>query len=146
MKILDQANKAKETHKESEIKEEINLAVQEIIIEELGDNSLTKIANKLPQKLDGLTSEIKNNKIIGEYKGYQYTIDEMINITVQKITGIMIDYSLSENNYTNKDIILTISAISTNGKIKNIEAPGNIEKKRREYIYNNSKRKLWVYG
>ncbi len=129
MKILDQANKAKETHKESEIKEEINLAVQEIIIEELGDNSLTKIANKLPQKLDGLTSEIKNNKIIGEYKGYQYTIDEMINITVQKITGIMIDYSLSENNYTNKDIILTISAISTNGKIKNIEAPGNIEKK-----------------
>lgn len=82
--LLKKSEESSEKTQEAQIKEEINLTIQEIIIEELGDTSLEKIKEKLPIKLDGLTAEIKEDKIYGEYKGYEYTIDSVLNISVQK--------------------------------------------------------------
>lgn len=126
--LFGRAKESNEKTQEAQIKEKINLAIQEITIEELGDNSLEKIKEKLPIKLDGLMAEIEENKIFGEYNEYEYIIDDGLNISVQKATGIKIEYSLSTTDYTNNDITLIINSKSTNGEIKSIQKPESITK------------------
>lgn len=126
--------KAKEAREETEtiqIQEEIQLAIMEIQMEEVSkgkDEILEILANgKLEEKLEGITAQL-SNEITGEYKGYNYTIDDKLNVTIgSKILGISFKYTLSHQGYTNQDIILTISATSTNGDVI-IEGPSTLTK------------------
>lgn len=129
--ILNKAGKAKEKTKEEQIKEEIELAIIEIQTEKLSEGktvTLATLANgQLEEKLQNIIANLGNNEIVGQYKGYEYIIDDKFHVIIGgKAGGIYINYELSNYEYTNQDILLTIHAISTNGEITNIEGPSQL--------------------
>ncbi|MCI8759888.1 MAG: hypothetical protein HFJ34_01975 [Clostridia bacterium] len=131
--ILNKANQASEETLKAQIKEEIELAIIEIQAEEISEGrkvTLETLANgQLTNKLQNITATLQNNEIIGEYKGYDYTIDDKFKVTIgNKVKGINISYELSNEEYTNQDITLTIHATSTNGEITKIEGPTELMK------------------
>ncbi len=131
--ILNKANQASEETLKAQIKEEIELAIIEIQAEEISEGrkvTLETLANgQLTNKLQNLTATLQNNEIIGAYKGYDYTIDDKFKVTIgNKVKGINISYELSNEEYTNQDITLTIHATSTNGEIAKIEGPAELMK------------------
>lgn len=131
--ILKNATKAGEETIKAQIKEEIELAIQEIQIEELPKGNqvtLESLANgQLQNKLEGIIADKINNEIQGEYKDYEYTIDEKFKVEIaNKITGTRISYTLNPKEYTNQNVILTVNATSTDSQITNIEAPSGLTK------------------
>ena len=88
--IFKTAQNAGKEYKKAEIKEEIELAILDIQGEEIQNgNELTqeRLKDKLPSKLNNITAEIKDNKITGTYKGYEYEIDDKFNVTIGKNNG-----------------------------------------------------------
>lgn len=88
------AGDAASEYEKAKIKEEIELAVMDIEHEEIASgNELTleKIEEKLPGKLNNITAQLEDNKIVGEYKGYEYEIDNKFNVTIGKNNGTNID-------------------------------------------------------
>ena len=107
--LFVKAEEAREETETIQIQEEIQLAIMEIQMEEVSkgkDEILEILANgKLEEKLEGITAQL-SNEITGEYKGYNYTIDDKLNVTIgSKILGISFKYTLSHQGYTNQDII-----------------------------------------
>ena len=131
--ILNQSSKAQEKTLQAQIKEEIEMTIIEIQTEELSNKKTvtleTLVNGQLANKLPNIIAELEDNKIIGEYKGYEYTIDDKFKVTIgNKVKGINISYELSNEEYTNQDITLTIHATSTNGEIAKIEGPAELMK------------------
>ena len=129
--ILNTAKDAAEKTTKEALKEQIQFQILDLQTEEitLGENlTHEKLAEKLQEKLD-ITTEVDGNEITGEYQGYDYTIDERFNVIIgEKQTGISIKYTLSNEDYTNQDITLTVEAKSSVGNIRSIQAPDNITK------------------
>lgn len=130
--ILKKATEAEDKTEKAKVIEEIQLAIMEIQIEEkekLNEVTLETLAQgQLENKLEGITSILNENEIMGEYKGYEYKIDENFKVTVEKIQGLKLNYTLNPKGYTNGNIILTINASSTDGEITNIEVPNTLTK------------------
>lgn len=148
--ILNQATTSKEETIKAQLKEEIELAIAAIKAEELPKGNpvtLESLAGKEEgeegqlEKAEELqkgtiTAKLGEPGIVGEYKGYNYTIDGNFKVTIEgTITGISINYSLSTEDgiletdkYTNKDVTLTINASSTNGNIVSITGLEGLEK------------------
>lgn len=138
--LLSKATTAKEETKKAEIREEIELAIAAIQAEELSKGNKVTLETlagseeepgqlENSKDLEGITAKLNVKKITGEYKGYDYTIDEKLKVRIgDSVTGINIKYELSTNEYTNKDITLSVTAESTNGGNVNITAPEGIEK------------------
>lgn len=129
--LFAKSEEAKQRTIIAQLKEEIEIAIQEIQIEEIENGNILTlqiISEKLPQKLTGLTARLEQIYIVGEYKGYDYTIDDKFKVEINnKIQGISINYTLSNTDlYTNQDIILSISAQSTNGGIVSLSGPDDI--------------------
>lgn len=130
--ILSKVSQAKEKTIEAQLKEEIEIAIIDIQMEEIKKGNSTTlevlIKNKLENRLEDITTELNNNEITGEYKGYDYTIDDKLNVIIgAKASGISLKYTLNTTGYTNQDIILTIIATSINGDII-IDEPDNLTK------------------
>ncbi len=94
--LINRAKDTKIATEIAEIKEEIEMAIMDIQIEEIekGNNvTLETLENKqLANKLDNITAQLRNNEIIGEYKGYEYIINKKLEVTVkEKIEGENID-------------------------------------------------------
>ena len=131
--ILNKASQAGEKTIKAQLKEEIELAIIEIQAEELPKGRSvtleTLVNGQLTNKLQDITATLENNEIIGEYKGYDYTIDDKFNVIIGgQVKGISIEYELNNQEYTNQDITLTIHATSTNGEITKIEGPTELIK------------------
>lgn len=131
--ILKKAGQAKEKTIEGELKEEIELAIMEIQTEEIPKGNpvnIETLANgQLTDRIEDIIVEIENDNIVGEYKGYEYTIDSNLKVTIgEKIKGISISYTLNPSNYTNGNIILKLNVRTSNGEITNIEVPADIVK------------------
>lgn len=131
--LFSRAKEAKEKTIKAELKEEIELAIINIQAEELskGNNvTLETLAHgQLENKLEGITTQLNNNEITGEYKGYEYIIDNNLKVTIEgRVQGISISYKLNPSGYTNGNILLTIEATSTNGEITKIEGPSALNK------------------
>ncbi len=117
--ILNKASKAEEETIEAQLKEEIELAIIEIQTEELPkQNSVTLetlAKGQLNSKLEDITARLENNKITGEYKGYNYTIDDKFKVVIgEKIKeepiidikeGEYVNY-VDKNGITRKSIVL----------------------------------------
>lgn len=136
--ILSKASKAEEETIKAQLKEEIEMAIMEIQMEEIEKGNkvtLETLANKyheeLSKKLDEITIQLNEDEITGEYKGYEYKIDKNLKVTIEgKIKGISFRYQLNPEGYTNQEITITINASSTNGNITNIQCiNGNATKK-----------------
>lgn len=129
--ILNNADKATEETAKAQIKEEIELKIAEIQIDEGKKEqklTLAKIKEQLPEKLDGLVADLGNNEIIGEYKGYFYIIDDKFIVTIGgKVAETdpvpQITYTLSTEQQDVREVIITINASIRNGSIVEITKP-----------------------
>lgn len=91
--LFGKVKEAKETSIKAQLEEEIVLAIQEIQIEEIpkGNNvTLETLANgQLAEKLEEITADVEDDEIVGEYKGYNYTIDSNFKVKIgDKSEGI----------------------------------------------------------
>ena len=157
--LFFKATSAKEKAKKAEIKEEIQLAIQEIQAEEIskGNNvTLETLANGQlanSKDLEGIKSEldIEEDKIIVDYKGYSYTIDRNLKVDVLEKTEKEIPkltYKIlteGEVDFGGK-VQVEITAEITKG-IVTIEFPSDfsLEEKREDtdskkvYVYSTTK-------
>ena len=110
--LFENAKKAKEKSIEAQLKEEISLAIQSIKLDEIpkGNNvTLTTLANgQLEEKLEDITATIENEKLSGEYKGYNYEIDSNFNIQIIGKSNISFSYTKEPTSYTNNQVIINI--------------------------------------
>lgn len=120
--IFNRAKQSKEETTKAELKQEIEFAILEIQIEknEMGEVlTLDKLVNTeqlLAKKLTGITGEIQNNTIVGEYKDYNYIIKENFEVIIDsKVSGLKMTYSLQPAGYTKSDIIITLEAKAEDG-------------------------------
>ena len=125
--LFANTKRAKEKSMEGQLKEEISLAIQDIEVEEIskgnGVTLETLAGGQLENKLKDITAELDDDKINGEYSGYEYTIDSKFNVKIEnKVTGISLKFELNnDKEYTNEKIILTVKASSTEGDITGIQ-------------------------
>lgn len=138
--LLSKATTAKEETKKAEIREEIELAIAAIQAEELQKGNKVTLETlagseeepgqlENSKDLEGITAKLNGKQITGEYKGYDYTIDENLKVRIgDSVTGININYKLSTTDYTNQDITLSVTAESTNGGNVNITAQNELTK------------------
>ena len=93
--LFANAKKQKEKSMEGQLKEEISLAIQSIQTEEIyKGNSVTLetlAGGQLQKELKDITAELADGEINGEYKDYEYTIDESLMLTINgPVTGVRI--------------------------------------------------------
>ena len=131
--ILTKASNAKEKHAISQAKEKVELAIQELMIEEQSKgNTLTK------ERLKGL--EGRGNYEIGVESTesfpveavcdmYKFGIDENYRVTyIGKSNGTIVTYTAEPSGYTNQDSV-TIKLKVKNAKgIKEIQCPDGTSK------------------
>lgn len=124
--ILKRATNAVDKTEKARIKEEIELAILDIQAEEIAKGNkvtLETLANgQLQEKIEA-DSELEEDTIIGEYKGYEYQIDNNLEVTIEEVKGIMFRYELNTKEYTKEDIEVFIKTSSKNGNITNIQIP-----------------------
>lgn len=89
--ILTKAKEASNEYKESEIKEELEIAIVEIQIDELNNNrslNMLTIVNKLPQiienKEEEITIQMVGNEAEGIYKEKKFIITEKFEVIINK--------------------------------------------------------------
>lgn len=150
--ILNQASKAGEETIKAQLKEEIEFAISEIQIEELPEGrtvTLETLKNKLPEKLEGLTAELGENEITGEYKDYEYHIDSNFKVTIlDKNIGEkpIITYSLDTEEVGATQVMITVTANITNGTIVEIIKPdGTKEENTNTVSYTVNKSGKYVF-
>ena len=128
--LFANAKKA-EKSMEGQLKEEISLAIQSIQTEEIyKGNSVTLetlAGGQLQKELKDITAELTDGEINGEYKDYEYTIDDKFNVTINgPITGVRIKGSAEVQTgyvFEGNTVEIKVTASITEGAITGIEAP-----------------------
>ena len=129
--LFANAKKAKEKSMEGQLKEEISLAIQSIQTEEIyKGNSVTLetlAGGQLQKELKDITAELADREINGEYKDYEYTIDDKFNVTINgPVTGVRIKGSAEVQTgyvFEGSTVEIKVTASITEGTITGIEAP-----------------------
>ena len=129
--LFANAKKAKEKSMEGQLKEEISLAIQSIQTEEIyKGNSVTLetlAGGQLEKELKDITAELADGEINGEYKDYEYTIDDKFNVTINgPITGVRIKGIAEVQTgyvFEGNTVEIKVTASITEGTITGIEAP-----------------------
>ena len=130
-RLFANAKKAKEKSMEGQLKEEISLAIQSIQTEEIyKGNSVTLetlAGGQLEKELKDITAELADGEINGEYKDYEYTIDDKFNVTINgPITGVRIKGIAEVQTgyvFEGNTVEIKVTASITEGTITGIEAP-----------------------
>ena len=130
--LFANAKKAKEKSMEGKLKEEISLAIQAIQTEEIyKGNSVTLetlAGGQLQKELKDITAELADGEINGEYKDYEYIIDDKFNVTINgPVTGVRIKGSAEVQTegyvFEGNTVEIKVTASITEGTITGIEAP-----------------------
>ena len=129
--LFANAKKAKEKSMEGQLKEEISLAIQSIQTEEIyKGNSVTLetlAGGQLEKELKDITAELADGEINGEYKDYEYTIDDKFNVTINgPITGVRIKGIAEVQTgyvFEGNTVEIKVTASITEETITGIEAP-----------------------
>ena len=123
--LFTNAKRAKDESMKEQLKEEINLAIQSIKTEEIyKGNSVTLetlAEGQLEEALTDITAELDGDKINGEYKNYEYTIDSNFNVTIKEEETEAI-YEIISTEGDKKNIIIKIK---NNAGINRIIMPNN---------------------
>ncbi len=109
--VLTKANSAKNKTEEAGVKEEIELAVQEIITERYDKETLSvkKIADYLPEKLEKIVIyEVLEDKIRGQYKGYDFEINSSFVVKIVGKSEETITYTIEPEGYTKDFVTITL--------------------------------------
>ena len=130
--LFANAKIAKEKSMEGQLKEEINLAIQDIQVEEISKGNevtLESLAGgQLESKLKDITAELADGEINGEYRDYEYTIDSKFNVTINgPVTGERIKGNAEVQTegyiFEGTPVEIKVTASITGGTITGIEAP-----------------------
>ena len=157
--LFGKAQDAKERTIKAQLKEEIEMAIQEIQLEEIPKGksvTLESLAKgQLLAKLTEITAELGTNEITGEYKDYDYTIDSNFKIEIGgKVSGIkptgtaeiLTTGYIFEGAGT---VQIKITASITEGTITGIEAPSGAtlttDTSTTEKIYTVEKNGTYVF-
>ena len=155
--LFANAKKAKEKSMEGQLKEEISLAIQSIQTEEIyKGNSVTLetlAGGQLEKELKDITAELADGEINGEYKDYEYTIDDKFNVTINgPITGVRIKGSAEVQTgyvFEGNTVEIKVTASITEGTITGIEAPEGATLKTNtsttEKVYTVNKNGAYVF-
>ena len=155
--LFANAKKAKEKSMEGQLKEEISLAIQSIQTEEIyKGNSVTLetlAGGQLQKELKDITAELTDGEINGEYKDYEYTIDDKFNVTINgPVTGVRIKGSAEVQTgyvFEGNTVEIKVTASITEGTITGIEAPEGATLKTNtsttEKVYTVNKNGAYVF-
>ena len=129
--LFANAKKAKEKSMEGQLTEEISLAIQSIQAEEIyKGNSVTLetlAGGQLQKELKDITAELADGEINGEYKDYEYTIDDKFNVTINEpVTGVRIKGNAEVQTgyvFEGNTVEIKVTASITEGTITGIVAP-----------------------
>ena len=155
--LFANAKKAKEKSMEGQLKEEISLAIQSIQTEEIyKGNSVTLetlAGGQLEKELKDITAELADGEINGEYKDYEYTIDDKFNVTINgPVTGVRIKGNAEVQTgyvFEGGTVEIKVTASITEGTITGIEAPEGATLKTNtsttEKVYTVSKSGNYVF-
>ena len=131
--LFNTAKKAGEEYEKTAIKEEIEYAIVDIKIEKIQNNeelTMDILEQELPNKLKDIIIERDDEgQIVGEYKGYDYTITKDYEVIVDKV-GIkpIVTYTLSDETIGINELTITLNATISEGSITKIIKPdGNYE-------------------
>ena len=157
--LFANAKKAKEKSMEGQLKEEISLAIQSIQAEEIyKGNSVTletlaggQLQKELKDK--DITAELADGEINGEYKDYEYTIDDKFNVTINgPVTGVRIKGNAEVQTgyvFEGNTVEIKVTASITEGTITGIEAPEGATLKTdtsaTEKVYTVSKSGTYIF-
>lgn len=151
------ANDAKERTIKAQLKEEIEMAIQEIQMEEIAEGrnvDLNSLCNgnsngkgKLDDKLKNIIVELFDNEITGEYKDYEYVIDDKLNVTIEGKVGVKpeITYELSSTEPQQEEITITVKATISEGEVTSIINPDNEEIIGNEITYKVTKNGKYTF-
>ncbi len=116
--IISIAQKSKEKYDKAEVKQEIEIAIldiqTELKLKEKQTDLDKDIIEKLPNKLQDITI---HENMIGEYKGYEYWIDEEYKVHVEGKTTNPIKIKVTPTYIGTSSCDICIEASSTKGKI-----------------------------
>ena len=129
--LFANAKRAKDESMKGQLQEEISLAIQSIQTEEIyKGNSVTLetlAGGQLEKELKDITAELTDGEINGEYKDYEYTIDDKFNVTINgPVTGVRIKGNAEVQTgyvFEGNTIEIKVTASVTEGTITGIEAP-----------------------
>ncbi len=158
--LFGKAEESKETTIKAQLKEEIEMAIQEIQVEEIpkGNNvTLESLANEqLVLKLKDITAELGTNEITGEYKNYDYTIDSNLKVEIGgKITGVKPEGTaeILTTSYIFEGagtVQIKVTASISEGTIARIDAPSGAtlatDTSATEKIYTVSQNGTYVFS
>ena len=143
--LFGKTNLAKERTIKAQLKEEIEMAIQEIQTEEIPEGrnvDLNVLYNgKLEDKLENIIMKLSEDEITGEYKDYEYTIDDKFNVSIGGKVGIRpeITYELSSQEPQQEEVTITVKATIAEGEITSITNPDNVEENKNEISYKVTK-------
>ena len=152
--IINRSKQAGETHTKASIKEEIELTITEIEMEVLSQGEqLTKekVVEELPNKLSGVIAETAGNEIVGEYKDYDFTIDENFKVILgEKLTGNKPEVTLELMTTTvSPKVQIKVKASVVDSTITELIAPKDItlvqEISPTEKIYEVTKNAIYYF-
>ena len=150
------ANDAKERTIKAQLKEEIEMAIHEIQMEEIPEGNNVdlefikgKLEGKLEEKFKNIIIELSEEKdeITGEYKDYEYVIDDKLNVTIEGKVGVKpkITYELSSTEPQQEEITITVKATISEGEVKSIVNPDNEEIIGNEITYKVTKNGKYTF-
>ena len=113
--MLTRAKLSKNKTEEAVIREEVEFAVQEILLDKGYKEEITisKMAEYLAEKLEGIIIvEIADSKIKIEYKGYEIEIEDTWKVKLIGKAGITVTYTTEPKEYT-KNLVEIIMNVQT---------------------------------
>ena len=145
--LFSKAEEAKEKTIKAQLKEEIEMAIQEIQIEELPKGNivtLESLANgQLVAKLTEITADLDTDTITGEYKDYDYTITGEYEVIIgNKLVGEKptITHTVDTEQIGVTQVEITVNASVNDGTIVEIIKPdGSIEENVGQVTYTVNK-------
>ncbi len=150
--LFEKTNQAKERTIKAQLKEEIEMAIQEIQMEEIPEGRTVDLKllydeKKLEGKLENIIMEWSEDGITGEYKDYEYVIDDKLNVTIEGKVGVKpeITYELSSTEPQQEEITITVKATISEGEVKSIVNPDNEEIIGNEITYKVTKNGKYTF-
>ena len=154
--ILQRAKQGDEVYTKASIKEEIELAITDIEMGVLSQGEqLTKekLVEELPNVLPGIIVGIEQGEIVGEYKDYEFTIDDDFNVIIKdKLKGekpVIQAELLTSGIVIGQDVEIKVSAQVTGSEIKEILSLQGLSVKQevsqKEKIYEASQNGIYRF-
>lgn len=152
--LFEKTNQAKERTIKAQLKEEIEMAIHEIQMEEIPEGRTVDLKllydeKKLEGKLENIIMDWSEEKdeITGEYKDYEYVIDDKLNVTIEGKVGVKpkITYELSSTEPQQEEITITVKATISEGEVKSIVNPNNEEIIGNEITYKVTKNGKYTF-